>query len=107
MYSKIIIKQAYRRSLCLNLHCHNAIRKVKFTLPLTQKKSPLLIKFLDQPLPFSVLILEFYLFSTNIGSYKSLGTSQKKLLFLVSLSLLIREIILMERSRQNVKMNKY
>jgi hypothetical protein len=37
MYSKIVIKQAYRRSLWLNLHCYNAIRKVKFTLPLTQK----------------------------------------------------------------------
>jgi hypothetical protein len=50
MYSKIVIKQAYRWSLWLNLHCHNAIRKVKFILPLTQKKSPPLIKFLDPPL---------------------------------------------------------
>ncbi len=38
MYSKIVIKQAYRWSLWLNLHCHNGIRKVKFILPLTQNK---------------------------------------------------------------------
>jgi hypothetical protein len=54
MYSKILIKKAYRWSLWLNLHCLNAIRKVKFTLPLTQKKTrPPLIKFLDPPLPSS------------------------------------------------------
>jgi hypothetical protein len=38
MYSKVVIKQAYRWSLWLNLHFHNAIRELKFTLPLTQKK---------------------------------------------------------------------